>query len=48
MYQKTAGGTQELTLFPNSAHFDQVDCTSQFLKWIRSKTQSAQPSIRQL
>jgi predicted phage terminase large subunit-like protein len=39
---------QELTLFPNSSHFDQVDSTSQFLKWIRSKTQKAQPSIRQL
>lgn len=39
---------QELTLFPNSAHFDQVDSTSQFLKWARSKTQQAQPRIRTL
>lgn len=39
---------QELTLFPNSAHFDQVDSTSQFLKWIRSKSQGAGPRVRAL
>jgi predicted phage terminase large subunit-like protein len=39
---------QELALFPNSSHFDQVDSTSQFLNWIRARTQKAQPSIRQL
>jgi predicted phage terminase large subunit-like protein len=39
---------QELALFPNSSHFDQVDSTSQFLKWMRDRTQKSAPSIRQL
>lgn len=32
---------QELTLFPNASHDDQVDSTSQFLRWAREKTQQA-------
>ncbi|UEM08076.1 phage terminase large subunit (plasmid) [Skermanella rosea] len=39
---------QELTVFPNATHDDRVDSTSQFLKWIRTKTQSAGPRVRAL
>ena len=39
---------QELALFPNSSHFDQVDSTSQFLRWIKSKQTQPQPNIRRL
>ena len=39
---------QELTLFPNAAHDDRVDATSQFLRWIRTKTQGAGPRVRAL
>ena len=39
---------QELMLFPNATHDDRVDSTTQFLKWIRSKTKSAGPRVRAL
>jgi predicted phage terminase large subunit-like protein len=38
----------EMLTFPNAPHDDQVDSTSQFLKWIKERTNSAQPSIRRL
>ena len=38
----------EIFSFPNSSHFDQVDSTSQFLKWISGKAQSTRPRIRSL
>lgn len=37
----------EMLTFPNAVHDDQVDSTSQFLNWLRTKT-NAQPMIRRL
>ncbi|MCE9567472.1 MAG: phage terminase large subunit [Planctomycetes bacterium] len=38
----------ELLTFPNASHDDQVDSTTQFLAWERSKAASAAPRIRSL
>jgi predicted phage terminase large subunit-like protein len=37
---------QEIALFPNASHFDQVNSTSQFLRWI--KTKQTQPQFNTL
>lgn len=39
---------QELALFPNSSHFDQLDSTSQFLRWIKERQHTPKFKIRQL
>jgi predicted phage terminase large subunit-like protein len=38
----------EMLIFPNATHDDQVDSTTQFLAWIRTKMNGATPSIRRL
>jgi predicted phage terminase large subunit-like protein len=38
----------EMLTFPNAANDDQVDSTSQFLEWMRSKTLGGAPRIRSL
>lgn len=38
----------EMLTFPNAAHDDQVDSTSQFLAWERERSGSATPRIRSL
>jgi predicted phage terminase large subunit-like protein len=38
----------ELFAFPNAAHDDQVDSTSQFLGWIKTRANTVQPRIRRL
>ena len=38
----------ELLTFPNAAHDDQVDSTSQFLSWVRSRASPDRPMIRRL
>ncbi len=37
----------EMTSFPNGAHDDQVDMTSQFLRWAMARS-GAKPRLRQL
>ena len=38
----------ELMQFPNAAHDDQTDSTSQFLEWVRARSASARPGLRRL
>ncbi|CAN5261630.1 phage terminase large subunit [soil metagenome] len=38
----------EMLTFPNAAHDDQVDSTSQFLGWMRGQAYAARPGIRKL
>lgn len=46
--QWLANYEDELFAFPNAAHDDQVDSTSQFLNWIKSRANAVQPRIRRL
>ena len=38
----------EMLTFPNAPHDDQVDSTTQFLSWIRTRTMASKPRIRSL
>lgn len=38
----------EMQAFPNAPHDDQVDATSQFLKWIKARQTTVMPRIRRL